>query len=61
MYGSKVVDPVLHGVTEAATSTDDGLSKGFLSFALLLVFFRKGRWFPMLAKFRHSSESGRDD
>ena len=54
MYGSKVVDPALHGVTEAATSTDDGLSKGFLSFALLSVFFRKGRWFPMLAKLRHS-------
>ena len=61
MYGSKVVDPAVLGVIEAATSTDDGLSKGSFSFALLSVFFRKGKWFPMLAKLKHSSESGRDD
>ena len=51
MCGSKVVGAAVLGVTEATSSTDNGLSKGS-SFALLSVFFRKGKWFPMFAKLK---------
>ena len=45
-----MVGAAVLGVTEAASSTDNGLSDGFFSFALLSIFLRKGRWFPMSAK-----------